>query len=127
MDYVKTALTDPVWLPIVSAAGQQLIELLDGLIQRATRGGTTTWSVAYEAAKKTVFKLLLFGSALTYELLANEVLWRALALALVFSAGTEGANSILKYLVYAKEDKKAVAAQARGSAGAVNLREMQQK
>jgi hypothetical protein len=44
--------------------------------------------------------------------------------ALVLSAGTEGLNSIMKFLGYAKEDKKAAAADSRDKASEVAVQNL---
>jgi hypothetical protein len=49
----------------------------------------------------------------------------ALATALIVSAGTEGFNSIMKFLGYTKEDKKAAAAQGKDQASPEALGELE--
>ncbi len=49
----------------------------------------------------------------------------ALVTALIVSAGTEGFNSIMKFLGYAKEEKKADAAGKKANAKPEDLRELQ--
>ncbi|HEX6678414.1 MAG TPA: hypothetical protein VF486_25780 [Actinomycetes bacterium] len=95
-------------------AVQRLLEVFDGVVNLVP--GTV-------AAKKTVTAVLSIGIGLLLALAGLRVL-EPLGLdtrgslvaadvfvtALVLSAGTEFFNSILKFLSYAKEDKKAQAA-----------------
>lgn len=85
---------------------QQLLEILDPLIEKITKEN-----------KKMLLALvsLVFGLALAF-LAGIRVLvhlgytgpqmWDAIITGLIVSAGTEGINSIMKYLGYAKENKK---------------------
>lgn len=110
----------------VFAAGfavQQLLEILTSFFDLDGRP-------AFQKFKKPILGsvALLFGLALSAQLgigvlhtlkgidmSASESLFRGLDVivtALVISAGTEGVNSILKFLKYSKEDKKRDAAAA---------------
>lgn len=85
---------------------QQLLEILNPLIERFAG-----------ESKKLVISIisLLFGLALAFGAGIRVLvhlgyggvdLWDALITALIVSAGTEGINSIMKYLGYAKENKR---------------------
>ena len=104
----------------VFAAGlaiQQLLELLDALLLKKIIG---------DEYKKAVLGLLslVVGLALAFgaglhvlEPLGAAVgwPWDELTTGLIISGGTQGINSILKFLGYAKEGKKAEAAAKLGS------------
>lgn len=107
---------------------QQLIELGDSFISIS----------AYEKYKKVVLKIVSVGAGLGFAsaghltILGNlgakvPVPVDACVTALIISGGTEGLNSILKFLGYTKEAKKAVAAQATDAAGMIMLQEMDQR
>ena len=92
-------------------AVQQLLEVLDPLIIK----------IIGNADKKLVLGIvaLIFGLILAFGTglrvleplgVANAGLWDTLVTGLVISAGTEGFNSILKFMGYSKEKEKAVAA-----------------
>ena len=57
---------------------------------------------------------------------ANADFLDAIVTALIVSAGTEGFNSIMKFLGYAKEDKKADAAEKKDKVGAKALERLEE-
>jgi hypothetical protein len=98
----------------VFAAGfavQQLLEVLDPLIVKIIGNADKKLILGIVAF---VFGLILaFGTGLCIlEPLgvANAGLWDTIVTGLAISAGTEGVNSILKFMGYSKEREKAVAA-----------------
>ena len=54
--------------------------------------------------------------------IAEAGVWDGFVTGLIISAGTEGVNSIIKFLGYAKEDRKSDAAAKKKAAGADALR-----
>lgn len=103
--------------PILAAgfAVQQLLEILTSFLDLDNNKG-------FQRYKKPILGTVAFGigcalaSALENGVLGilqgrSEYKWTDFfATALVISAGTEGVNSILKFLKYSKEDKKREAA-----------------
>lgn len=98
-------------------AVQQLLELVDAIFFGNVLG----------ANKKAVLAWISFlaGLGLSIQIRVLSVLEPTvnpvidvLVSALVISAGTEGVNSILKFLAYKKEEQKAAAAQGQQNAGA---------
>jgi len=98
-------------------AVQQLLEVLDPLIIK----------IIGKADKKLVLGIVafVFGLGLAFGTglrvlqplgVANAGIWDAIVTGLVISAGTEGINSILKFLGYTKEREKAVAAREKEAA-----------
>jgi len=92
-------------------AVQQLLEVLDPLIIK----------IIGQADKKLVLGIVAFvlGLALAFGTglhvleplgVANAGIWDTIVTGLVISAGTEGINSVLKFLGYSKEREKAIAA-----------------
>jgi hypothetical protein len=85
---------------------QQLLEILDPLIEKIARD----WKKMLLALVSFAFGLILaFGAGirvLVHLGYSGGDLWDAIITALIVSAGTEGINSIMKYLGYAKENKK---------------------
>jgi len=92
-------------------AVQQLLEVLDPLIIK----------IIGQADKKLVLGIAAFvlGLALAFGTglhvleplgVANAGIWDTIVTGLVISAGTEGINSVLKFLGYSKEREKAIAA-----------------
>ena len=120
MDKLVTALA-----PVFAAgfAVQQFLEILTSILNLDTKPAFQNW-------KKVILGLvsLVIGFALTFGIDALRVLqplligadgkptatinpfWDHIVTAFVISAGTEGVNSILKFLKYSKEDKKTEAA-----------------
>ena len=99
--------------PIFAAgfAVQQLLEVLDPLIMK----------IIGKADKKLILGIVafLFGLVLAFGTglhvleplgVANAGIWDTIVTGLFISAGTEGINSILKFLGYSKEREKAIAA-----------------
>ena len=139
MDKLVTALA-----PVFAAgfAVQQLLEILTSIFNLDTRPAFQNW-------KKAILGLISLGIGLVlaFNVDALRVLQplfldasgKATATinpnldhvvtALVISAGTEGVNSILKFMKYAKEGKKNDAAQtvapAPGGAGVTQLHDSQ--
>ncbi|MFQ5852553.1 MAG: hypothetical protein ACE5JU_18485 [Candidatus Binatia bacterium] len=98
-------------------AVQQLLEVLDPLIIK----------IIGKADKKLVLGIVafVFGLGLAFGTglrilqplgVANAGIWDAIVTGLVISAGTEGINSILKFLGYTKEREKAIAAMEKEAA-----------
>jgi|SRR5579864_2697243 len=96
-----------------SFAVQQLLEILGSILDVNTGAG-------FEKYKKAVMGIVSFIAGLVLAINVPEVrvlksfgitssfdIW---VTGLVLSAGTEGANSILKFLKYSKEAKKSTAA-----------------
>ena len=108
-----------------SVAVQQILEVFSGLVEKYVR----------ESRKKAVLGIIgfLVGIMLTRAFHLDVMDYfkvnsgipgiDTVVTALVLSAGTEGTNSIVKFLKYLKEDKKATAAETlqmlRRRAGAV--------
>ena len=95
-------------------AVQQLLEILDPLIIK----------IIGQADKKLILGIVAFvvGLVLAFGVglsileplgVADAGIWDTIVTALVISAGTEGINSILKFLGYTKEKEKATAATAK--------------
>ncbi|HEX2832306.1 MAG TPA: hypothetical protein VHW00_04785 [Thermoanaerobaculia bacterium] len=113
---------DKIVVALVSAfaagfAVQQLLELVDAIFFGNVLG----------ANKKAVLAWISFfaGLALSVQIRVLSVFVPTVnpvidvfVSALVISAGTEGLNSILKFLSYKKEEQKAAAAQKQRNAGA---------
>jgi hypothetical protein len=109
-------------------AVQQALEIVDSFVSLPV----------YEKHKKTVLKTV---SVLLGILIARYSSLRVLAAlgmsvaewmeipatALVIGAATEGINSILKFLAYAKQNEKAEAAQSTSASGDINLKRMDRK
>jgi hypothetical protein len=126
-DLITSATNVTVALAPTFAAGfaiQHADELLDPLISKLSGNS--------ETLKKTLMGWLsfLFGTIVTVSLQLrvvkafggptgglNDVI-DAIVTALIISTGTEGVNSIIKFLGYAKDQKKAAAAQSEAVAGA---------
>lgn len=95
-------------------AVQQLLEVLDPLIMK----------IIGKADKKLILGIVafLFGLILAFGTglrileplgVANAGIWDTVVTGLVIGAGTEGINSILKFLGYSKEKEKAEAGMAK--------------
>lgn len=85
---------------------QQLLEILDPLVEKFAKENKKMFLAIIS---------LLFGLALAFFAgirvlvhlgFTGPDLWDAIITGLIVSAGTEGINSIMKYLGYAKENKK---------------------
>jgi hypothetical protein len=114
-------------------AVQQLLEVLDPLVTRFVTNtnnkklflGLVSLAVGLALAASTGLRVLLplmqsikASNAVTTP---NEVVDIAVT-GLIVSAGTEGFNSILKFIGYKKEEKKAEAAKEKvDAAGAIKL------
>lgn len=110
----------------VFAAGfaiQQLLELLDPLLSRFV---DVAWKKVILGLISLVIGLILsgFGGFRTllplFQASSGSTPWNhpvldVIVTGLILSAGTEGLNSIMKFLGYAKETKKAEAATAQAS------------
>ena len=93
---------------------QQLLEILDPLIIKII--GQADKKLVLGIVAFIVGLVLAFGAGLSIlEPLgvANAGIWDTIITGLVISAGTEGINSILKFLGYTKEKEKATAATAK--------------
>jgi hypothetical protein len=112
--------------PVLAAgfAVQQLLEIFSPLVERITGND--------EKAKKMYLGLisLLFGFGLSFGAglrvltalgAATPYLVDGVVSGLIISGGTEGINSIMKFLGYTKEKEKANAAVAREEAGPAAL------
>jgi hypothetical protein len=88
---------------------QQLLELLDPLLEKLAKDNKKL----VNGIISLVFGLLMsFGAgmrALAPLGFTGGDFWDAFITALIISAGTEGINSIMKYLGYSKEVKKLAA------------------
>ena len=128
MDKLVTALA-----PVFAAgfAVQQLLEILTSILSIDTNATFQKWQKAILGFVSLVIGLVLaFGvdSLRVLQPLFMDPSGKPTAqinpfldhivTALVISAGTEGVNSILKFMKYAKEDKKNSAAQKVGPAPA---------
>jgi hypothetical protein len=119
----------PAFLPLIAAAFaiQQLLEILTSILDLDS-------NASFQKYKKPILGIVSlavgFALAAAYDRLRvlaalgdySAPAWADIPVtALVLSAGTEGANSILKFLKYTKEDKKNTAASkdpANAGAGA---------
>ena len=93
---------------------QQLLEILDPLIIKII--GQADKKLVLGIVAFVVGLVLAFGAGLSIlEPLgvADTGIWDTIITGLVISAGTEGINSILKFLGYTKEKEKATAATAK--------------
>jgi len=106
-------------------AVQQALEFMDSFVSLSV----------YQKHKKIVLKTasFLFGALIAGFLNVRVLAELGLAgfgwidipvTALIVGAGTESTNSILKLLTYAKQGKKAMAAQSVSAAGDINLERM---
>ena len=98
-------------------AVQQLLEVLDPLIMKII--GKADKKLVLGVAAFVFGLVLAFGTGLrVLEPLgvANAGIWDAVVTGLVISAGTEGINSILKFMGYSKEREKAIAAMEKKEA-----------
>jgi hypothetical protein len=88
---------------------QKLLEIFDPLIERLVKGDEKTKKIFLGLVSLAIGLVLAFGAGirvLTHLGYMGHDLWDAGITALIVSAGTEGINSIMKYLGYAKENKK---------------------
>lgn len=89
---------------------QQLLEVLDPLVKKII--GDADKKLVLGIVSLIVGLVLAFGAGMRVLQplgIANAEFWDAIVTALVISAGTEGINSILKFLGYSKEREKAEA------------------
>ncbi len=102
----------------VGFAVQQLIELLDPYVVKIAKTGDKKIVIG---TISLIFGLILaFGVGLrTLQPLGvtKAGFWDGIVTALIISAGTEGFNSIMKFLGYSKENKKSIAAEKKKAAG----------
>lgn len=93
---------------------QQFLEIISPVLDKFNK----------EDYKKIILKIvsLVAGLLLAFVIglrvlqplgVANAGIWDGIVTAFIISAGTEGINSIMKFLGYTKEDKKASAADKR--------------
>jgi len=119
------------WTPLFAAglAVQQLLEVCDAFLS-ALRG--------YEKHKKVILKLTALALGMFLATHGEFHALRAvggsfsplidnLISGLIVSGGTESFNSLVKFLGYAKENRKALAATSTGAAGTLGLQQMQRK
>jgi hypothetical protein len=107
-------------------AVQQLLELLDPWLDK------TKWD---KKCLLGIFSLiaglvLSFGAGLRVLQplgATSSAIWDALVTGLIVSAGTEGFNSIMKFLGYSKEKQKGDAAEKQKTAGAEALALLKRK
>jgi hypothetical protein len=88
---------------------QQLLELLDPLLEKLAKDNK---KLAIGVISLLFGLLMSFGAgmrALSPLGFTGGGFWDAFITALIISAGTEGINSIMKYLGYSKEVKKLAA------------------
>ncbi|HRQ25094.1 MAG TPA: hypothetical protein PLF42_16830 [Anaerolineales bacterium] len=88
---------------------QKLLEILDPLIERLVKGDEKAKKLFLGLVSLAAGLVLAFGAGirvLVHLGYMGHDLWDAGITALIVSAGTEGINSIMKYLGYAKENKK---------------------
>jgi hypothetical protein len=105
---------------VAGFAVQQFLEVLTSILGLDS-------NASFEKYKKAILGVASFGAGLILAINIEEVrVLKAFGITsgfdiwitgFVLSAGTEGANSILKFLKYSKEDKKSDAA-AKDSTGA---------
>ena len=85
---------------------QQLLEILNPIIEKTAKDNKKLFMGLISLA----FGLILsFGAGLRVLAVFGYVgadFWDAIVTALIVSAGTEGINTIMKYLGYSKEKKK---------------------
>jgi len=118
MDQLTTSL-GPVF--VAGFAVQQLLEILTSVLNLDS-------NVRFENYKKAILSVasLAMGFLLASQIPSLRVLhavdsknvlngWDLVITAFVLSAGTEGLNSIVKFMKYSKEDKKATAARNNAS------------
>jgi len=99
-------------------AVQRLLEILDPVLDKV-KAIKDNKKVTLGLVSLIVGLVLAFGIGLrVLEPLgvANAGIFDGIATALIISAGTDGINSIIKFLGYAKEDKKAEAADKKENA-----------
>lgn len=120
--------------PIFAAgfAVQQLLELLDPVIAAIVKTPTTkkivlgmiSLSIGMLLSAVGGFRVLTALSTISTTGSWNHSTLDVFVTGLILSAGTEGFNSIMKFLGYAKENKKAEAATAASSAPADALKSL---
>ena len=99
-------------------AVQQLMELLDPIVIKLI--GTGDKKLVLGIVSLIAGLVLAFGAGLRVlqHLGINEAdFLDGVVTALIVSAGTEGFNSIIKFLGYAKENKKGIAAEKKNAVG----------
>ncbi len=88
---------------------QKLLEIFDPLVERLVKGDEKAKKMFIGLISLAAGLALAFGAGirvLVHLDYGGADLWDALITALIVSAGTEGINSIMKYLGYAKENKR---------------------
>lgn len=101
-------------------AVQQLLEILDGFVVKIKIIGKADKKLILGIVSLIVGLVLAFGAGLRVLQplgVTNADFLDGVVTALIVSAGTEGFNSIMKFLGYAKEDKKGGAAESQKKAG----------
>ena len=121
--------------PIFAAgfAVQQLLELIDPIIASGVKAPATKKVVVGIISLGIGLLLSGFGDfrvlTVLFKASSGSSTWNhpwldGLVTGLILSAGTEGFNSIMKFLGYAKEGKKAEAAAAKTSATSEALKSL---
>ena len=121
---------------VAGLAVQQLVELPDAIL--------SLWA-PYEKYKKLIIRIIAIACGIMFAIYGNfSVLktvsatipkgcptvpnWLDLLVSgLIVSGGTESFNSIVKFMGYAKEDKKNAAATSTNQAPAANVQQMKWK
>jgi hypothetical protein len=88
---------------------QKLLEIFDPLVERLVKNDEKAKKMFLGLVSLAAGLALAFGAGirvLVHLGYSGSDVWDALITALIVSAGTEGINSIMKYLGYAKENKK---------------------
>jgi hypothetical protein len=97
---------------------QQILEILDPLVTKII--GTADKKLVLGLVSFITGLALAFGAGLRVLQplgITNADFWDAIVTGLIVSAGTEGFNSIMKFLGYIKEKKKGEAAVEKEKAG----------
>ncbi len=124
MDLLVTAL-GPVF--VTGFAVQQLLEIIGPLLEKITSNNEKRKKVYLSLLSLIVGMALSFGAGLHVLVAFNAstpYIVDGIVSGLIISGGTEGINSIMKFLGYSKEKEKANAASAKKDAGEEALKKM---
>jgi hypothetical protein len=124
MDTLVTAL-GPVFA--AGLAVQQLLEIMNPLVESLTKNDEKRKKLYLGLMSLLIGLGLSFGGGLrVLSALGAPTNWIVdiIVSGLIISGGTEGINSILKYLGYSKEKEKANAAAAKEEAGEAALKKI---
>jgi hypothetical protein len=104
------------------------VEILDPLFSKISDPNTKKTLISVISAAVAVILVCVGGLTVLAPLKAGIEHWVDLvASVLIVSSGTEGFNSIIKFMGYKKEEQKATAADAKGAAdGTISLVNRQQ-